>query len=100
MRVYESNISGAAAAGTGRTQEARGTETTAGKPASSSNALGDRVELSQALGSLAKAMTVDSASRASRVAALAAQYQSGSYQPNSQATAASLMAEALAGGGK
>ena len=38
------------------------------KTVTSSSSANDRVELSQALGSLAKAMSVDSASRASRIA--------------------------------
>ncbi|MGP8246772.1 MAG: flagellar biosynthesis anti-sigma factor FlgM [Bryobacteraceae bacterium] len=100
MRVYNSNISGGTAAGTDRTQEARGTEAAAGKTATSSSSAGDRVELSPALGSLAKAMSVESASRASRVASLATQYQSGNYQPNSQATSKSMVSEALDSGGQ
>jgi len=100
MRVYNSNISGGTAAGADRAQEARGTEAAAGKTANSSNPANDRVELSQALGSLAKAMSAESSSRASRVSALAAQYQSGAYQPNSHATSKSMIHEALAGGGQ
>lgn len=100
MRVYNSNISGGTAAGTDRTQEARGTEAAAGKTATASNSGSDRVELSQALGSLAKAMSADNASRASRVASLSAQYQSGTYQPNSHATSRSMISEALNSGGE
>jgi anti-sigma28 factor (negative regulator of flagellin synthesis) len=100
MRVYNSNIGGGTAAGTDRTQEARGSETAAGKTATSSSAASDRVELSQALGSLARAMSADSASRASRVASLASQYQSGNYQPNSYATSKSMISDALNLGGQ
>ena len=99
MRVYNSNVSGGTAAGTDRTQESRGTEAASGRTGASSSSAGDRVELSQALGSLAKAMSADSASRASQVASLAAQYQSGNYRPDSQATSKSMVSEALAGGG-
>ena len=100
MRVYSSNVSAGTAAGTDRTQEARGTEAASGKTGASSSSASDRVELSQALGSLAKAMSAESASRASRVSALAAQYQSGAYQPNSHATSKSMIHEALAGEGQ
>jgi anti-sigma28 factor (negative regulator of flagellin synthesis) len=99
MRVYNSNISGGTTAGTDKAQEARGAETGAGRAAPSSSSGSDRVELSHALGSLAKAMSADSASHASRVASLAAQYQSGNYQANSQATSKSMISEALDGGG-
>jgi anti-sigma28 factor (negative regulator of flagellin synthesis) len=100
MKIYNSNISGGAAAGTDRTQEARSTDVAAGKAASASNGANDRVELSQALGSLAKAMSAEGASRASRVRSLTAQYQSGSYQPNSTATSKSMISEAIAAGGQ
>jgi anti-sigma28 factor (negative regulator of flagellin synthesis) len=99
MRVYNSNVSGGTAAGTDRTLESRGTEAASGKTGASSSSAGDRVELSQALGSLAKAMSADSARRTSQVASLAAQYQSGNYRPDSQATSRSMVSEALAGGG-
>src|SRR5208283_3656656 len=100
MRVYNSNVSGGTAAGTDRTQEARGTEAVAGKTGASASSASDRVELSQALGSLAKAMSAESASRASQVASLAAQYRSADYRPDSQATSKSMINEALDSGGE
>jgi hypothetical protein len=43
-------------------------------------------------------MSADGSDRESRVAALSAQYSSGSYQPNSLATSQGMVAEALASG--
>jgi len=53
------------------------------------------VDLSAALGSLARAMSSFDASRAGRVQALAAQYQSGAYKTDSAATSRSMIAAAL-----
>jgi hypothetical protein len=58
------------------------------------------VEFSSTLGRLSQALAVSGSERASRVQALAAQYQSGNYQPNSLATSRSIISEALATIGK
>ena len=97
MRVVHQNLPGASAPETGRTAESQraGHESsvrTGGAPQSPS---GDRVELSNTLGSLARALSSYSSSRASRVQALAAQYRSGTYQPDSRATSRAMVAEAL-----
>jgi hypothetical protein len=45
-------------------------------------------------------MSAEGSARASRVQALAVQYQSGSYRPDSAATSKDMVAEALAAGGQ
>ena len=57
---------------------------------------GDRVELSSTLGRLSQAIGVYANQRAERVHALAAQYQAGRFQPNSQVTSRAMIGEALA----
>jgi hypothetical protein len=45
-------------------------------------------------------MSADGSARENRVQELAAQYQSGSYQPDSVATSKGMVSEALAMGGQ
>ena len=102
MRVYDNNLSGTSAAEAGRAQETQkldrgeGARTGAGKP----NGSGDRVEFSSALGNLSRTMSAYGSSRASQVQALAAQYQSGNYHPDSAVTSHAMVSEALAAGSK
>jgi hypothetical protein len=56
------------------------------------------VELSGALGRLSQTLSSFHSERASRVQALAAQYQSGKYRPDSHATSRAIVASALADG--
>jgi hypothetical protein len=49
---------------------------------------------------LSQAIAAQESGRAARVQALAAQYQSGKYQPNAQATSRGMVSEALAMGGE
>jgi anti-sigma28 factor (negative regulator of flagellin synthesis) len=99
MRIYDGNLTGTTAE-TGRAAETqrpeRETSTRGGSSAASGG--GDRVELSNALGSLSRALTSYSSGRSSRVEALSAQYQSGQYQPDASATSRGMVAEALTGG--
>jgi anti-sigma28 factor (negative regulator of flagellin synthesis) len=102
MRIYDNNLSGTSAAEAGRAQETQkldrgeGAKAGVGKPGGS----GDRVEFSSALGSLSRTMSESASSRASQVQALAAQYQSGNYHPDSAAISHAMVSDALAGGGK
>ena len=98
MKVYDSNLTGTAAAGTGRTQDAQKPGRSEKSGTAGSGGPVDRVEFSNALGSLSRAISIDGSSRASRVQALAAQYQSGSYRPDSAATSRAMVSESLAGG--
>ena len=102
MRIYDVNLTGSSAAESGRAQETQrsdraGATRTAGAGGSGSS---DRVEFSSTLGRLSEAMSADGSARASRVQALAAQYQSGSYRPDSLATSKGMVSEALASGGQ
>jgi anti-sigma28 factor (negative regulator of flagellin synthesis) len=58
----------------------------------------DHVEFSNTMGSLARAVSSDQTGRASRIQALAAQVQNGTYQPSAQAISRGMISEALAGG--
>jgi anti-sigma28 factor (negative regulator of flagellin synthesis) len=100
MKIYDLQLTGASATETGRAQESQRTERAGGTGgrASGTSAYGDRVELSSTLGRLSQAISADETDRASRVQALAAQYQAGKYQPDALGTARGLVAEALATG--
>jgi hypothetical protein len=101
MRIYDQNLTGTAAAGSGRSQETQKTDRDATTtPAGSGSGSGDRVELSSALGSVSRALSSYQADRANKVQELTVQYQSGLYQPNSQATSQGMVAEALGAGGR
>jgi len=101
MKVYDRDLTGAAAAESGRshgTQRAdRGAATTSSQPGGAS---GDRVELSSGLATVSRALASYSADRTSKVQQLTAQFQSGKYQPSSLAISQGLVAEALSGGAK
>ena len=87
MRIYDVNLTGSSAAESGRAQETQRSDRSGGARAGGAGANGssDRVEFSSTLGRLSQAMSADESSRASRVQALAAQYQSGTYRPDSVA---------------
>jgi anti-sigma28 factor (negative regulator of flagellin synthesis) len=101
MRIDDRNLTSVPAE-SGRTQETQRVGQEAGLRSGSGTAGsgGDQVELSSALGSLSKAMTAYGSSRQSQVAALAAQYQSGNYRPDSTVTSRAMISEALAAGTK
>jgi hypothetical protein len=58
----------------------------------------DRVEFSGIFGRLARTLSTYDTSLANRVQALAAEYQSGNYRPDSAATSQAMVREALAAG--
>lgn len=101
MKIYDQNLAGASAAEAGRSQEAQRT----GRAGNSStgataDAGGDHVALSDTLTSLSRAMSSYSENRSAKVQALAAQYNSGTYQVDSLATSRGIVAEALMYGGQ
>ena len=100
MRVYDMNLTGAAAAEAGRTQDTQRVDrTAASRTGGSGNGnTGDRVEFSSTLGRLSRALEASGAERSARVQELAAQYQSGKYLPNAAAAAKGMVSEALAMG--
>jgi anti-sigma28 factor (negative regulator of flagellin synthesis) len=99
MKVYESNLSGT----TGETARAAETqrldrESSVRTRSTAAPGGGDRVELSNALGSLSRALSSYGSGRSERVQALTEQYQSGKYQADALATSRGMIAEAMAGG--
>jgi anti-sigma28 factor (negative regulator of flagellin synthesis) len=99
MKIYDQNPSGAAAAGTNRTQDVQQSDRSKGTQSSrSASEGGDRVEFSGSLGRLSKVLSTDQADRAGRVQALTAQYQSGTYRADSAATSRGMVGEALGSG--
>ena len=95
MKVVDRNLNSGSAVESGRTQETQRVTSSTGSAATAQPSNGDRVEFSNTLGSLARAMSTFSANGASKVQALAAQYQSGAYQANSGATSRAMVAQAL-----
>jgi flagellar biosynthesis anti-sigma factor FlgM len=99
MKIYDSNLSGAAAGGAQRTQETQQTERSgSGRKAELTGEGGDRVELSGSLGRLSRVLSSFQSHRADRVQRLAAQYQSGNYQIDSKAISGAMISEALSEG--
>ena len=97
MRVYDTNLTGASAAETGRSQETqkidRGTQGAASRTGAAGS---DHVELSGGLGRLSQTLSSFHQDRAARVQSLAAMYQSGKYRADSMATSRAMVSEALA----
>ena len=100
MKVYDTNLTGASAAETGRAQESQKLDRSGSAKSSSPGTVSgaDHVELSGALGRLSKSISSFQQNRANRVEALTAQYQSGKYQPDSQATSRAMVAEMVNAG--
>lgn len=98
MRVYDGSLSGAN--DPGRAAETQRSDRTSGSRTGGATAPagGDRVELSNTLGSLSRALSSYSSNRASRVQELTAQVASGQYRTDSRATSRGMVAEAMAGG--
>jgi hypothetical protein len=100
MKIYDQNLTGTSAAGTGRAQETQKLNRTGtGKsPARGIDRSTDSVEFSGTLGRLSRTLTAFETTQASRVRALAVQYQSGNYRPDSAATSKGLVSEAMSAG--
>jgi anti-sigma28 factor (negative regulator of flagellin synthesis) len=100
MKVVDRNLSSGSPVESGRAQEVQRAGSTSGGTTRTQASGGDKVEFSNTLGSLARAMSTFNASRASKVQGLAAQYQKGNYQPDSLTTSRSMVTQALAPGAK
>jgi hypothetical protein len=98
MKINDSNMGGVPASGTQRTQETQQADRTGSGGKIGSGGAGDRVEFSGTLGQLSRAVSAFQSDRSSRVQALATQYQSGAYRPDSAATSRAMISEALSGG--
>jgi flagellar biosynthesis anti-sigma factor FlgM len=99
MRVNDGSLSGTGDAGraaeTQRPDRGSSGSRTGGATAPAN---GDRVELSNTLGSLSRSLSSYSSDRSARVQELTAQVASGQYRTDSKATSRSMVSEALAGG--
>jgi len=101
MKIYDLNLTGgASAAEAGRAQEAQKATQAGNSRVSGTSVSDDRVEFSSTLGRLSKALSEYGADRAGRVAALAAQYQNGTYRADAAATSRGMVTEALVAGGQ
>jgi anti-sigma28 factor (negative regulator of flagellin synthesis) len=96
MKIYDRNLNGTSASESGRAQELQKTSGSAsGKSPATGGASSDSVEFSGALGALSRVLASSDNSRAMRVQSLTAQYQSGSYRPDSMATSQGMIDESL-----
>jgi len=93
MRIYDRNLTGTTAAESGRAQKVDHFET--GSPGRAAGSGGDRVELSSSLGRLARVLDATQSDRAAKVAALAAQYQSGTYRSDASALSRRMVDDAI-----
>jgi flagellar biosynthesis anti-sigma factor FlgM len=99
MKIYDSNTCGAPVGGSQRTQETKGLERSGnGRSSAAGESGGDRVEFSGALERLSRTLSSQQSERASKVQALTAQYQNGTYRTDSAAVGRAMISEALSGG--
>ena len=96
MKIYDQNISGTSASQTGRAQEAQNTGRAGGsKAGAKTDAAGDQVTFSGTLSRLSRTIGTFESNRAERVQTLAAQFQAGTYRPDSAGTSRGMISEAL-----
>jgi flagellar biosynthesis anti-sigma factor FlgM len=99
MKIHDSDLTGATAAQSGRASEAQKLGKSNGPAANRAGRDGgDRVEFSDKLESLSRAMASYSAGQSNRVEQLSALYQSGQYRVDPEALGKSLVSHALAAG--
>jgi hypothetical protein len=110
MKIYDQNPTGTSAAETGRSQETQNlnragtskfpTRGVDGPGVHGSGIYGsnDSVEFSGTLSRLSRTLTTFESTQARRVQALAVEYQSGNYRPDSAATSKGLVSEAISAG--
>ncbi len=100
MRIYDRDLTGTAAAESGRARDIQRTERENAASAGSRGGAGegDRVDLSPGLGRLAQALSAYGEARRARVETLAAAYRSGVYRPEASATGRAMIFEALHAG--
>jgi anti-sigma28 factor (negative regulator of flagellin synthesis) len=97
MKVNDLNTTGAASTGIERTQDTQKPEQGGGNRTGGAES-SDRVELSSALGGLARAVSAEGAQRGSRVQQLATAYQNGTYQADPAAISRAMVADATGSG--
>ena len=100
MKVYDQTLSSTASSSSMPAREAQRAGRTDSERSGSSSPGGDRIEFSGALGTLSRALAAFGADRSSRVQALSAKFQSGTYHPDAAATSRGMVAEALASAAK
>jgi hypothetical protein len=96
MKIYDHNLTGTSTGATSRTSETYGSDRAANSSLYTPRGDGDRVELSDGLRELSRALTAFGRERISNVRALTDEYQSGRYVPDAIATGRALVADALA----
>ena len=100
MRIQDRSSLGPTTPQTGRAGETQKSGRDNGaRTGATGSADGDRVELSSTLGRLSEAISAHGVQRANRVQALATDYQTGRFQPNSQGTSRAMIGEALSAHG-
>ena len=100
MRIHDLNLTGASAAETGQAQKTQnlnrpGSDTSRTRAGDGNN---DSVVFSGTMSRLSRSLATFESTRANRVQALAAEYQSGKYKPDPVATSKGLVSEALSAG--
>jgi anti-sigma28 factor (negative regulator of flagellin synthesis) len=98
MRVNDQNAVGSAASDIGRTQDVQTSDRTGAAQSSNPYSNGDRVEFSSTLGSLSQAISAESSQRSSRVQAIAAAYQNGTYSADPMTISKAMVADAATAG--
>jgi anti-sigma28 factor (negative regulator of flagellin synthesis) len=94
LRINNGNTAGAAAETAGA-QNLQKSGQSSGASSGNLDPNSDQVEFSSTLGRLSRAVANDSTQQQSRVQAMAAQYQSGRYQPDSMAIGRAMIADAV-----
>ena len=92
MRIDQRNLTGAAEAGRASGSQSIGRDSRS-VSSSSGGSGSDQVELSP----LSRALNASASSRSARVDQLAAQYASGSYQPDPAEISKSMVSDAISG---
>jgi hypothetical protein len=100
MKIYDQNLTNPSTAGAGRAQETQKLNRpgTGKSPTRGIDGSSDSVEFSGTLSRLSRTLTTFETTQANRVQALAVQYQSGNYRPDSAATSKGLVSEAMSAG--
>ena len=100
MRIHDHNPTGPSVNETGKSHETSRTSGTGSLFTGSTGGGEDRVEFSNALGTLSRALASDDSNRSDRVSQLAAQFGGGSYQPNFAGASQGIVEDALVAGGR
>jgi hypothetical protein len=96
MRIHNQTSLGPPATQPGRTGKTQKAGLSSTVPTSAAGSAGnDQIELSSTLGPVFQAIGAFASQRAVRVDALAGEYDSGSFRPNSEATSQAMVIDAL-----